>query len=238
MKILSIETSTMLGGLAVMDSESGLIAERRLNIRSTHSEKLMPELSGMLELAGLKIRDLDAVAVSIGPGGFTGLRVGLSAAKGLCFSSGLKLVPVPTLDAIAHCLPYLSIPVCPMLDARRSEVYAGLFSTSEGIPQTLIAPQAVQASDFASGITGYDEVVFLGQGALVYSEAIGRVFSGRALYGPDHIMVPSPASVASLGLKILEAGDLPDLISVVPAYLRRSEAELKAGRQSRVTKPE
>jgi len=228
MKILSLETSTMLGGLAVMDSESGLIAERKLNIRSTHSEKLMPELSDMLELAGIRIKDLDAVAVSIGPGGFTGLRVGLSAAKGLCFSSGLKLVPVPTLEAIAHCLPYSRVPVCTMLDARRSEVYAGLYSTTEGSPQTLIAPQAVKASDFASGIAGHEEVVFLGQGALVYSEAIHKAFSGRALFGPDHLMVPSPASVASLGLIILEAGGLPDPISIVPAYIRRSEAEIKA----------
>jgi len=229
MRILAIETATMLGGLALLDSDEGLIAERRLNIKSTHSERLMPELQAMLALAGLKAGDLDAVAVSIGPGGFTGLRVGLSAAKGLCFSAGLSLVPVPTLHAMAHCLPYMSIPVCPMLDARRSEVYAGLFNTSGGSPEALINPQALRAQDFATGLTGHDEVIFLGQGALVYRDAIEAAFEGKALYPQPHLMVPSPASVASLGLAILKAGGLPDPISMAPAYLRRSEAEIKAG---------
>ena len=230
MKILAIETATMLGGLALMDSEEGLIAERRLNIKSTHSERLMPALQAMLELSGLKVSDLGAVAVSIGPGGFTGLRVGLSAAKGLCFSAEwLKLVPVPTLEALAHCLPCSSIPVCPMMDARRGEVYTGLYNTSSGSPEELMAPLAVKARDFLASIEGHDEIILLGQGAVVYREDIEAAFKGKAHYPPAHLMVPSPAAVASLGLRILEAGDLPDPISLVPGYLRRSEAEIKAG---------
>jgi tRNA threonylcarbamoyladenosine biosynthesis protein TsaB len=229
MKILAIETATMLGGLALMDSEEGLIAERRLNIRSTHSERLMPELEAMLDISGIRVSDLGAVAVSIGPGGFTGLRVGLSAAKGLCFSAGLKLAPVPTLEAIALCLPCSTVPVCPMMDARRGEVYTGLYSTASGIPKELIAPQAVKAKDFADSLKGHEEIVLLGQGALVYREDIEAAFKGKAHYPPLHLMVPSPASVASLGLRILEAGDLPDPISLAPRYLRRSEAEIKAG---------
>jgi len=231
MKILAIETATMLGGLALMDSEDGLIAERRLNIRSTHSEQLMPELNSMLELSGLRISDLGAVAVSIGPGGFTGLRVGLSAAKGLCFSSGglLKLVPVPTLEAMAYCLPCSRIPICPMMDARRGEVYAGLYSTASGIPEEILPPKAMKARDFMDSIDGHDEIILMGQGALVYKEEIEIAFKGRAHYPPAHLMVPSPAAVASLGLRVLEAGNLPDPISLTPGYLRRSEAEIKAG---------
>ena len=229
MIILAIETATMLGGLALMDSQEGLIAERRLNIRGTHSEHLMPELKAMLEMAGLGTGDLGAVAVSIGPGGFTGLRVGLSAAKGLCFSTGLRIVPVPTLEAMAYCLPCSDIPVCPMMDARRGEVYTGLYSTRGGIPEELTAPQALKAKVFASALSGHKEIIFLGQGALVYRNEIAEAFNGKAIYPPPHLMVPSPASVASLGLKLFEEGNLPEPITLVPGYLRRSEAEIKAG---------
>ena len=228
MRILAIETATMLGGVALMDSGEGLMAERRINVRSTHSESLMPELEAMLRLAGVEARELDAVAVSIGPGAFTGLRIGLSAAKGLCFSAGLSLVPVPTLEAMAYCLPYSGIPVCPMLDARKREVYAGLFSTESGWPEALLRPAAKKAGDFAAGIEGHERVIFLGQGALAYAEDIRRSFSGEALFAPWHLMAPSPASVAAMGLQLLDAGDLPDPICLTPAYLRSSEAELKA----------
>jgi tRNA threonylcarbamoyladenosine biosynthesis protein TsaB len=116
-----------------------------------------------------------------------------------------------------------------MMDARRSEVYAGLYSTASGSPEALVEPRALKALDFVSALEGHDEIILLGQGALVYREDIEAAFKGRAHYPPAHLMVPSPAAVASLGLGILEAGDLPDPISLTPTYLRKSEAETKAG---------
>lgn len=229
MIILAIETTTMLGGLAIMDSEEGLVAERRLNIRSTHSERLMPELKAMLDLSGLVPENLDAVAVSIGPGGFTGLRVGLSAAKGLCFGTGMKIVPVPTLEAMAHCLPCCKLPVCPMMDARRGEVYAGLYSTGSGVPEEIVQPRATKAGDFMTILNDHEEIMALGQGAGVYREEVEKTFRGKVHFAPPHLMVPSPAAVASLGLELFEAGGLPDPIALGPMYLRRSEAEIKAG---------
>lgn len=229
MIILAIETSTMLGGLALMDSDEGLLAERRLNIRSTHSERLMPELKAMMELSGLSAKDLGAVAVSIGPGGFTGLRVGLSAAKGLCYGTGIKIVPVPTLEAMAHCLPYSKTPICPMMDARRGEVYTGLYSTESGEPKEIVAPRAIMAGEFIASLKGHEEIIVLGQGATVYREEVEKTFSGTVNYPPAHIMVPSPSAVASLGIRLLETGELWDPISLVPMYLRKSEAEIKAG---------
>lgn len=232
MKILAIETATMLGGVALMDDDLGLVAERRLNVKSTHSERLMPELSGMLELCGVSVSGLDAVAVSIGPGAFTGLRIGLAAAKGLAMSAGIKLVPVPTLEALALCLPLMDRPVCTMLDARRGQVYAALYNTSGGTPTEIMPPCAIRAGAFASRISGMSgignahDVVFIGQGATVYREEITSNFKGKASFAPPNLNVPSPASVAALGLSLLRAGGLPDPIALGPLYIRKSEAEL------------
>ena len=226
MIILSIETATRLGGVALMDDDQGLIAERKLNVKSTHSERLMPELSGMLKLAGLNISDLDAVAVSIGPGTFTGLRIGLSVAKGLAMSGGLKLVPVPTLEALAHCLPYMDKPVCTMLDARRGQVYAALYDNSKGTPQVIMPPSAIEAATFASAINDTPEVIFIGQGAAVYRDEIISNLDGNASFVPPYLSIPSPASVAALGLIILKEGSLPDPMGLGPLYIRKSEAEL------------
>ena len=233
MKILSIETATMLGGIAIMDSELGLIAERRLNVKATHSERLMPELEGMLEVAGVKVDDLNAIAVSIGPGAFTGLRIGLGAAKGLAFSAALKLVPVPTLEALAWCMPMSNRPVCAMLDARSGQVYAGLYDTDDHekkMPVPIIEAAAVNATAFARSLSdeGHDEVIFIGGGALVYRDDILGSYKGKAVFAPEHLMVSSPAAVASLGLRMIESGmSLPDPIPLGPMYMRKSEAELK-----------
>lgn len=231
MIILSIETATMLGGVALLHTEEGLIAERRMNVKSTHSERLMPEMKDMIELAGLSVADLGAVAVSIGPGAFTGLRIGLATAKGLAMSQGLKLAPVPTLEAMAFCLPGMGAPVCTMLDARKGEVYAALYDTSSGMPRELIAPSALKAHVFAERIkenpNKHDKVLFMGQGALVYQDDIASVLGEAASIAPAHLMVPSPSAVASLGAVILKRGGLPDPVGLAPMYFRKSEAELK-----------
>ena len=127
MKILAIETSTMLGGIAIADDSAGLIAEVRLNVKSTHSERLMTEINHVLQQSGLTVDDIDIFGVAIGPGSFTGLRIGLSTAKGFSYATGKPIVSVPTLEAFAWNFPYCRHPVCIMLDARKGEVYAALF---------------------------------------------------------------------------------------------------------------
>jgi tRNA threonylcarbamoyladenosine biosynthesis protein TsaB len=127
MKVLAIETSTMLGGVAVMDAAKGLVAEARETVKAGHSGRLMPEIDGVLKRVSLTLSDIDALAVTTGPGSFTGLRIGLSTVKGLSYSAGIPVVVVPTLEAMAWNFPDYAYPVCPMLDARKIEVYAGIF---------------------------------------------------------------------------------------------------------------
>ncbi len=226
MRILAIETSTMLGGAAVMDSGAGLLAEVRVNVKAAHSERLMSEVDYVLAQASCAVQDMDALAVATGPGSFTGLRIGLSTAKGLAFAAGLPVVAVPTLEAFASCFPHSEFPVCPLLDARKKEVYAALFVHKGGALKKLMPETAIKASELAEGLSGHRAVLFTGQGADIYREELTRVMGDRAVFAPA--MAPSPSAVARLGLEKALRGEFSDPAALSPFYIRKSEAETKA----------
>jgi tRNA threonylcarbamoyladenosine biosynthesis protein TsaB len=229
MKILAIETSTMLGGLAIVDDSSGLIAEARLNVKSTHSERLMTEIDHVLKQSGIGIPDIDIFAVAIGPGSFTGLRIGLSTVKGFSYATGKQIIAVPTLEALAWNFPLSLYPVCTILDARKKEVYAALFQReAEGFTRlmeevSLKIDRLVEKIDKLS----HGGVIFAGEGALLYKDRIIEVMGGKAIFPSREKMVPSPANVASIGLQKAFRGEFSDPVNLVPFYIRRSEAEIK-----------
>ena len=244
MKILAIETSTMLGGVALMDDSSGLIAEVRLNVKSTHSERLMTEIDHLLRQAGLKISDIDVFAVAIGPGSFTGLRIGLSTVKGFSYATGKPIVSVPTLEALAWNFPYCRYPVCTMLDARKKEVYTALFKWDKEGFLRLIDEMSIKVDrllekikqsnppspPFSKGGKGgfFDnKVVFTGEGALLYRDTIIEVMGEKAIFAPPEKMIPSPANVASIGIRKATKEEFSEPVSLIPFYIRRSEAEIK-----------
>src|SRR2546428_11980959 len=126
MRVLAVEASTLAGGAALLDGEV-VVGEYALDVGATHSERLMGAIDRFLTDAGWTVRDLEGLAVSVGPGSFTGLRIGLSTVKGLALALSIPIVAVPTLDAMAAPLPFAALPVCPVLDARKREVYASLY---------------------------------------------------------------------------------------------------------------
>jgi tRNA threonylcarbamoyladenosine biosynthesis protein TsaB len=226
-RVLGIETATMLGGVAVMDDEAGLVAEVRTNVKATHSERLMRELDQMLRRAGLALGDLDALAVSAGPGSFTGLRIGLATAKGLAFATGLPVVAVPTLEAFAWGVAAPGTAVCPMLDARKREVYAGVFRREGDEMARLLPEGAIAPGALAEHLAAYETVLLAGEGAVLYRGVFEKRLGPRLLWAPPHQLVPSPAAVAHLGLRLAARGAPDDAASLSPRYLRKSEAELK-----------
>jgi tRNA threonylcarbamoyladenosine biosynthesis protein TsaB len=244
MKILAIETSTMLGGIAITDTLSGLIVEVRLNVKSTHSERLMTEIDHALKQAGLKVSDIDAFAVAIGPGSFTGLRIGLSTAKGFSYITGKPIVSVPTLHALAWNFPYCRHPVCTMLDARKKEVYAALFRWDNEDFIRVIDEVSIKVDRLLEKINesnshlppfskggkwefSDEKVVFTGEGTLLYRDKIIEVMGDKAIFATAEKMVPSPANVASIGIRKAMKGEFSEPVSLVPFYIRRSEAEIK-----------
>jgi tRNA threonylcarbamoyladenosine biosynthesis protein TsaB len=225
MKILSIETSTMLGGVAIIDETAGLIAETRLNVKTTHSERLMTAVNNTLIQSEMTLDDIDVFGVAIGPGSFTGLRIGLSTVKGLSYATGKPVVTVPTLDAFAWNFPCSVYPVCLMLDARKSEVYAAVYRWDENIFRTVIECVSVKPEAILEKLQG--KVLFAGEGVLLYREKIISIMKDRASFVTMDKMVPSPANVAMLGMAKAVRGEFTVISQAVPFYIRRSEAEVK-----------
>lgn len=235
MKILAIDTSTMLGGIAIMD-ELNLIAETRLNVKATHSERLMTEIEHCLKQSSLKISDIDAFAVAIGPGSFTGLRIGLSTVKGLSYATGKPIASVPTLDALASNFPYSGYPVCTMLDARKKEVYAALFKWEDDNFKKLINETSVNPEEFMRNVLlrgEYDKIIFAGEGTVIYKNKIIEVMGEKAIFASPEKTVPSPANVASIGLKKALLKEFSEPVTLIPIYIRKSEAEVKSKKKSR-----
>ena len=225
MKILALETATLAGSVALVDDALGLVGEVRINVAVAHAERLMPSITWLLDSSTTAVNDIDAIAVSIGPGSFTGLRIGLSTAKGFAFSLNRPIVPVPTLEAFARTIPFSRHPLCPMLDARKGEVYAGLYQW-EGDRCAVVMPErAVSPADLLKGIT--ETVVFMGEGAVIYRDEILSAMEGRALFAPPSKMSPSASSVGELALEKLREGFSADPAGLIPRYIRKSEAEVR-----------
>jgi tRNA threonylcarbamoyladenosine biosynthesis protein TsaB len=222
MIILGIETATMTGGLALID-EGKLIAEYTLNMKTTHSSRLMPALDWILKDVSLDKNQIDGIAVSIGPGSFTGLRIGLATAKGLALGLNIPLIGVPTLDALAHNVPYPVYQVCPVLDARKKEVYSALFQCENDVLVRKSPYQVISPADLANQI--HEKTVMLGDAIDVYRELFKEKLRELIVFAPDAQRLPRAAVIAEMGLAKLKAGEVLDLASSEPFYIRRADAE-------------
>ncbi len=224
MLVLGVETSTMQGGVALV-GEDRLVSEFLLNVEATHSERLLPTIDRMLRDAGVGLDAVSGIAVSIGPGSFTGLRIGLSTVKGLAYASGMPVVGVPTLEALAWSVPFSAVQVCPVLDARKHEVYAALFRFERGLLVRLMEDAALAPEALCSKIR--KPTLFLGDGVPVHGELFRRLLGDRMLVPPLANRGARPACVAELGRQRLERGERDSADSLVPRYLRPSQAELR-----------
>jgi len=216
-RLLAVETSTLAGGVALLDGDR-VLGEYLLDVRLTYSERLMPAIDRLLGDARWTVASLEGLAVAVGPGSFTGLRIGLSAVKGLGWALGLGVAAVPTLDALAATLPFAVHPVCPVLHARRNEVYCSLYRWDGAAMHREWEYLALSPDELAARLT--EPTILLGDGA-------PNVPSRHARLAPPHRRTPSAAAVGALGLRRFQAGQVVSAIELSPLYLRPSEAELK-----------
>jgi tRNA threonylcarbamoyladenosine biosynthesis protein TsaB len=224
-KLLAVETSTLLGGVAIMDDDR-LVAESRCNVKVTHSERLMADIDHLLARSGMGVHEIDVFGLAAGPGSFTGLRVGLSTMKGIVYATRKPLVAVSTLEACAWNLPFCRFQVCPVLDARKGEVYAAVYRWSGDHFSRVLEEQAWTLDFLLARIE--ETTLFLGEGARLYRKRIEAELGEKALFPSPHHEVPSAASVAWLCMKKAQRGEFEDPLTLVPRYLRRSQAEVKA----------
>jgi tRNA threonylcarbamoyladenosine biosynthesis protein TsaB len=217
MRVLAVETSSLAGGVALLDGER-LVAEYLLDVSVTHSERLMSAVERVLADARWTPRDLAGLAVAVGPGSFTGLRIAVSTVKGLALALGVPIAAVPTLDAMAAALPWAALPVCPVLDARKNEVYACRYRWDGAAMRRewdylALPPEALAAR--------------LEEPVLVVGDGAAAIRSSHARLVPPPRRLPSPACVGVLGLERLRRGETVAAAALAPLYLRPSEAELK-----------
>jgi tRNA threonylcarbamoyladenosine biosynthesis protein TsaB len=224
MIVLGINTSTPEGSVALMGDKS-VISEYILNVQATHSERLLPSIDRLLKETGIVFSELSGIAVTVGPGSFTGLRIGLASAKGLAMASSLPLLGVSTLEAMARNLPFCCYPICPLLNARKGEVYWGLYQF-EGEKLIQMEREAVAPPEaIADWIR--EKTVFLGGGAVDYARRIKGMLNERALFAPVAAGTVRASVVAEMGMERLQRGEKDDPAALVPRYVRRLEAEIK-----------
>ncbi|MGD8530362.1 MAG: tRNA (adenosine(37)-N6)-threonylcarbamoyltransferase complex dimerization subunit type 1 TsaB [Syntrophobacterales bacterium] len=224
MRILAIDTSTRVGSIALVEGPL-LKAQNILDIRATHNQRLLPGIERILTDAGWSLDDLDGFAVSLGPGSFTGLRIGLSIVKGLAWATGKPLVGVPTLDGLAANVSFVPYMICPILDARKGEIYAALYRQGdEGIPERLTSYMAIKPEEMLALIS--ETTVIIGDGLLSHGDYLRRELGNLLVLAPPHLSVIHASSVAWLGWHRLRSGEFEDVSSCTPLYVRPSEAEL------------
>jgi tRNA threonylcarbamoyladenosine biosynthesis protein TsaB len=224
--ILAIESATPRGSVALV--RGGAVAgEAELSRGRQASETFLPAIDLLLRRTGTDPGSVALVAVSAGPGSFTGLRVGMAAAKGFCLGWGVPLLPVPTLHALAFRLPSAGETVCPVLDARKKEVYAAFFRW-EGGRCARLSPDMAISPELLAGRLPPGKILFCGDGAAPFGPFFRERLGERASFAPGEEGLPSAASVGLLGVRLLAEGLSPvDPRTAAPAYVRRSEAELK-----------
>lgn len=224
LKILAIDTSTDTGSIAITDGED-ILVESILNVGRTHSETLIPSFQEMLEKTKLDIKDLDLLALTVGPGSFTGVRIGASTVKGFALALEKPVAGVSTLEALASNFPFSSLPIMPLFDARRGEIYSAMFKWEEGIIKRLSEDRAASLDDAISKIE--TKTIFAGEGLVKYGQMIKDRLGDNAVFAPRAVWYVRASNVAALGRKSYEADGGLDIATFTPSYRRKSEAEIQ-----------
>lgn len=221
MIILSADTSTAYYSVALCDDEH-VLAEVTIEGGRKHSERLLETVDWLLSETGLELSDVEMLAISHGPGSFTGLRVGVSAWKGLALGADLPLVGVSTLDAMARLTPASEGTICPLLDAKMQEVYGALYRFENGQRLKVKADSVCPVEEMFEGLSG--PVMCLGEGAEEYRDRIVQAYPDAA-FAPEGCNFPRASTVASEAMHALAAGAACDAAQLRPVYLRKSQAE-------------
>ena len=230
MNLLAIETSTLVGSVALM-RDGQLVYEQVLGLREDNSSRLMPAIDGALGHVGWSPRDVDVFALAIGPGSFTSLRVGLATIKGLCLATDAPVVAVPTLDALARAFTGCRWRVCPMLDARMGEVYGAVYEWDADAFRKLTPDWVAAVEDL---LDGYNDgpVLCFGSGAELYRNRIETALGDNCRFVDESLGLPRASRVASAAAERFDRGETDDMDRLEPVYLRKSEAERARARRA------
>ena len=225
MPILAIDTATMVSSVAVAD-EKKLLGELTVQTRLTHSETLLPHIQQVLKMAGVGKNQLKAVAVSLGPGSFTGLRIGLGAAKAIAYGLNIPIIGVPTTEALAWHYPVPGIVTIPFIDAQKGNVYSGIYAWQESKIVEL-SPVQVYTLDEALELCRQQDTTVMAVGDMVQKKLANRQdLPANLQIPPQHMLMHKAANVAISGLIRFAQAKVDSVMNLEPIYIRRSEAEV------------
>lgn len=225
MKILGLDSSGLVASVAVVEDDN-LLGEYTVNYKKTHSQTLLPMLDAVAKMIELDLKTIDAIAIAGGPGSFTGLRIGSATAKGLGLALDKPIVNVPTVDALAYNLVGHQDLVCPLMDARRSQTYTGLYRFRKNEMEILREQCVVGIDEIVTDINDRGiPVVFLGDGVPVFSDYIKEHVNVPYSMAPAHVNKQRAGAVAALGMRYFAAGRYETAQDHAPEYLRLSQAE-------------
>lgn len=225
MNLLAIDASGVAGSVAYI-KENRLVGEYYICDKLTHSQTIMPMLEHMKTLLDVDLDTLDAVAVTSGPGSFTGLRIGVTTAKALALALDVPVIGIPTLDVIAHNMTHTQHFICPIMDARRNQVYTALYRWEAEELVKLTEYKACDMDEYLQELEAKGEkVIFLGDGVDAYQEKIKAVLGERALFAPAFLNLQHASTLAEIAGIYFKRGEVVDASEFVPMYLRKSQAE-------------
>lgn len=225
MKILGLDSSGLVASVAVVEDDN-LCAEYTVNFKKTHSQTLLPMLDVIADMIQLDLNTVDGIAVAAGPGSFTGLRIGSATAKGLGLALKKPLLAVPTLDALAYNLYDVDELVCPIMDARRNQVYTGIYEYVDHQLQIVRNSDALDIHQLIQELNQLGRgVVFLGDGVAVYRDVLDAELTVSHSYAPAHCNKQRASAVAALGLVYMKEENIVSATDFQPDYLRKSQAE-------------
>ncbi len=225
MKILGIDSSGLTASAAIVSGDM-LAAEFTVNNKQTHSQTLLPMIDQVVKMSGIALEEIDGIAVAAGPGSFTGLRIGSSTAKGMALALDKPIISVPTLEGLAYRMAGFSGVICPLMDARRNQVYTGIYQITENQLKCLLGQSAMDIQEIVEKVNDFGQnVVFLGDGVPVYETVIKENVLVPYQFAPLHLNRQSAAAVAALGALYMAEGRTEDAREHKPVYLRQSQAE-------------
>ncbi len=225
MKLLAIESSGLVASAAIA-SETALLAEYTVNFKKTHSQTLLPMIEEIVKMLELDLQELDAIAVSGGPGSFTGLRIGSATAKGLGLALKKPIIAVPTTQVIAANLYGSAALICPLMDARRNQVYAGLYHYYGDSFEIVEDQMAISAEELISKVNKLGEpVLYLGDGAEAFKELLSEKTEVPCSFAPLHLSKQRAGALAARAVELYKEGRIQTAAEHVPDYLRLSQAE-------------
>ena len=224
MRILAIESTSLVASVAIVE-DGVTLAEYTANFKMTHSQTLLPMIDSMVSLFGIDLATIDAIAVSGGPGSFTGLRIGSATAKGLGLALDKPLIHIPTLDGTAYNLYGAKGLICPIMDARRNQVYTGVYRFEQDF-EVVMEQDAMDMGELIEKLNAMGErVIFLGDGVPVHEKRIRESMAVPFDFAPAHMNRQRAASVAALGAVYFAEGKIETAAEHGPDYLRKSQAE-------------